>query len=54
MVKKPIVAKIQATNISMKPTRAIVSMAPHRSKLPAVVNDFSPDFCASVLKVFLK
>jgi hypothetical protein len=37
MVNKPIVANIQAMNISSKPTTIIVNIAPHQSKLAAVV-----------------
>ena len=54
MVKNPTVANIQLMNMSIKPTRTIVSIAPHHSKVPAVVNDASPDFSARVLNVFLK
>jgi hypothetical protein len=54
MEKKPIVANIQAMNMSIKPTKIIVSMAPHQSKVLAVENEWSPDFCASKSKVFLK
>ena len=39
MEKKAIVANIQAMNISIKPTTNIVNIAPHQSKVPAVVND---------------
>jgi chromatin remodeling complex protein RSC6 len=53
-VKKPITANIQATKISMKPTPIIVSIEPHQSNEAAVANECSPDFCASVSKVFLK
>ena len=52
--KKPIVANIQATKMSIKPTKIIVSMAPHQSKVPAVENEWSPDFSASKSKVFLR
>jgi hypothetical protein len=47
------VANIQAISISIKPTRIIVSRAPIQSSVPAVAKEFSPDFCANALKVFL-
>jgi hypothetical protein len=40
--KKPIIAKIHAINISKKPTRIIVSIAPIHSKFPAVSKECSP------------
>jgi hypothetical protein len=53
MLKNPIVANIQATNIRIKPMpNMIVNHAPIHIKVPAVVNDASPDFSASVLKTF--
>jgi hypothetical protein len=54
MVKKPIVANIQAMNISIKPTRITVSIEPTQNNVPAVLNDASPDFCASVWKVLFR
>ena len=55
MVKKPITANIQEIKISIKPNpKNIVSTEPHQSSEPAVANECSPDFSASVLKVFLK
>ena len=55
MEKNAIVAIIQATNISSKPMKKnIVSMAPMNRRVPAVSNMCSPDFCARVLKAFLR
>ena len=47
-------ANIQAAKISNTPTPIIVSIAPTQSNVPAVSNECSPVFCASVFKVFLK
>jgi len=55
MEKKPTTANIQAMNIRIKPKpNSIVSREPHQSKELAVLNECSPDFCASVLKVSLR
>ena len=40
--KKPIVANIQATKISMAPTNTMVKIAPSQSKYPAVSKECSP------------
>ena len=48
MEKKAIVAIIQATGISAKPTKTIVSMAPIKKIKPAVSKRCSPVFCASI------
>ncbi len=41
--------------IIIKPIpKTIVKIEPHQSKVPAVVNDASPDFSESVLKAFRK
>ena len=54
-MKKPMTANIQAINIKIKPRpNKMISIDPHRSKLPAVANECSPDFCASVSNVLFK
>ena len=54
-MKKPMTANIQATNIKRKPRpNTMISIDPHQSKLPAVANECSPDFCASESNVLFK
>ena len=53
MAKKPIVANIQATKMRIKPTKMIDSIAPIQSRRPAVSNECSPVFWASMVNAFL-
>jgi len=54
MDKKAIVAIIHAMNINKKPTNNMVNIEPMNKSVPAVSNMCSPDFCARLLKDFLK
>jgi len=51
MLKKPMVAEIHAMNISRKPTMTMVNIEPTKNSVPAVLNEPSPVFSASLLKV---
>ena len=51
--KKAMASKIHAMSNIIAPTKIIVRMAPMSNNVPAVLNIFSPDFSAIILKDFL-